>query len=127
MAKDKVYVLGVWFSTSNDIYLNTNLTEKINKLQSILNNWSAKRLTLLGKITILKSLTISQMVYLFSSLPTSQKTLQDVNTILYDFLWGGKGDKIKRTEMINNYNKGGYPKFQYISESEMAARLLRFR
>ena len=47
------------------------------------------------------------MVYLLSSLPTSQKTLQDVNTILYDFLWGGKGDKIKRTEMINNYNKGG--------------------
>ena len=86
-----------------------NSTEKINKLQSILNNWSAKRLPLLGiKITILKSLAISQMVYLLSSLPTSQKILQDVNTILYDFLWGaGKGDKIKRTEMINSYNKGG--------------------
>ena len=106
-AKDKVYALGIWLSTSNDAYLNTNSTEKINKLQSILNNWSAKRLTLLGKITILKSLAISQMVYLLSSLPTSQKILQDVNTILYDFLWGGKGDKIKRTEMINNYNKGG--------------------
>ena len=106
-AKDKVYALGIWFSTSNDAYLKTNFTEKINKLQSILNSWSAKRLTLLGKITILKSLAISQMVYLFSSLPTSQKTLQDVNTILYDFLWGGKGDKIKRTKMINNYNKGG--------------------
>ena len=92
---------------SNDAYLNTNSTEKINKLQSILNNWSAKRLPLLGKITILKSLAISQMGYLLSSLPTSQKILQDVNTILYDFLWGaGKGDKIKRTEMINSY-KGG--------------------
>ena len=42
-AKDKVYALGIWFSTSNDAYLNTNFTEKINKLQSILNNWSAKR------------------------------------------------------------------------------------
>ena len=106
-AKDKVYALEIWFSTSNDAYLNTNFTEKINKLQSILNSWSAKRLTLLGKITIIKSLAISQMVYLLSSLPTSQKTLQDVNTILYDFLWGGKGDKINRTELINNYNKGG--------------------
>ena len=27
--------------------------------------------------------------------------------LLYDFLWDGKSDKIKRTEMINNYNKGG--------------------
>ena len=46
------------------------------------------------------------MVYLLSSLPTSQKTLQNVDNILYDFVWGEKGDKIKRTEMINNYNKG---------------------
>ena len=84
-AKDKVYVLGVWLSTSYDAYLNTNFPEKMNKLQTIPNNWSAKRLTLLGKITILKSLTISQMVFLLSSLPTSQKTLQVVNTML-DFL-----------------------------------------
>jgi len=26
---------------------------------------------------------------------------------LYDFLWNGKGDKIKETEMINDYGKGG--------------------
>ena len=33
--------------------------------------------------------------------------MQNVNTLLYDFLWGGKGDKIKITEMINNYSRGG--------------------
>ena len=42
MGKDEVYVLRVWLSTSNDPYLNTNFTEEINKLQRILNNWSAK-------------------------------------------------------------------------------------
>ena len=69
------------------------------------------------------------MVCLLSSLPTSQKIPQDVNAVLYNFLWDGKADKIKRTEMINNYNKGGLKmidKFQHISESEMVARLLRF-
>ena len=74
-AKDKVYVLGVWFSASNDAYLTANFTEKKNKLQSILNKWTARRLTLLGKITVQKSLVISQMVYLLSSLLTSQKIL----------------------------------------------------
>ena len=45
---------------------------------------------------------------LFALIPSVlSKALQDVDTILYDFLWGGKGDKIKTTERINNYNKGG--------------------
>ena len=50
---------------------------------------------------------MSQIVYLLSSLPTSKEMLQKINSILYDFLWDSKGDKIKKTEMINNYEKGG--------------------
>ena len=33
--------------------------------------------------------------------------MNEVNSLLYNFLWDGKSDKIKRTEMINDYNKGG--------------------
>ena len=33
--------------------------------------------------------------------------MKEINCLLYDFLWDSKGDKIKRTEMINEYNKGG--------------------
>ena len=84
-----------------------SFSKKVDKLQSILNSWSARRLTLLGKITIIKSLALSQIVYLMSSLPSHQKILHEINSILYDFLWDGKGDKIKRTEMINDYDTGG--------------------
>lgn len=51
-AKDKVYALGVWFSTLEDTPAHISFSEKLDKLQSILNSWSARRLTLLGKITI---------------------------------------------------------------------------
>ena len=81
--------------------------EKIDKLQSILNSWLARRLTLLGKITIIKSLAMSQIVYQLSSLPSHQTVVHEINSILYDFLWDSKGDKMKRTEIINDYNKGG--------------------
>ena len=48
------------------------------------------------------------MVYLLSSLPSHQKVVHEINSILYDFLWDSKGDKINRTEIINDYdNKGG--------------------
>ena len=33
--------------------------------------------------------------------------MNEVSSLLYNFLWDGKSDKIKRTEMINDYNKGG--------------------
>ena len=93
-AKDKVYALGVWFSTLEDTPANVNFSEKIDRFQSILNSWSARRLTLLGKITVIKSLAVSQIVYLLSSLPSHQKVVHEINSILYDFLWD-KGDTIR--------------------------------
>ena len=67
----------------------------------------ARRLTLLGKITIIKSLAMSQIVYQLSSLPSHQTVVHEINSISYDFLWDSKGNKIKQTEIVNDYNKGG--------------------
>ena len=87
------------------LWVHVSFLEKIDKLQSILSSWSERGLTLLGKITVVKSLdlAVSQIVYLLSSLPSHQKVLHEINSILYDFLWDSKGDKIKRTEIINDY------------------------
>ena len=41
-----------------------------------------------------------------TSLPTHQGAIKEINTLLYDFLWESKGDKIKRTQMTNDYDKG---------------------
>jgi len=69
-AERKVYALGVWFSTSDLKDIEANFFEKIEKIKKMLSNWSARRLTLLGRIAILKSLAISQIVHVLSSLPT---------------------------------------------------------
>ena len=41
------------------------------------------------------------------SLPSHQKIVHEINSILYDFLWDSKGDKNKRTEIINENDKSG--------------------
>lgn len=82
-------------------------SEKIERVKNILSSWSARRLTLLGKITIIKALAVSQIVHVLTSLPTHQGALKEIDTLLYDFLWESKGDKLKRTQMINDYDKGG--------------------
>ena len=99
--------MGVWFSTLEENAFYINFFEKIERTKNILNSSSARRLTLLGKIMIIKSLAVSQIVHVLSSLPTHQGALKEINTLLYDFLCNSKGVKIKRTEMINDYDKGG--------------------
>ena len=64
-------------------------------------------LSLPGKITVLKSLMESQLVYALTTLPTSQQFNKDINELFYDFLWSGKGDKIKHNIVINDYPEGG--------------------
>ena len=54
--------------------------------------WNFRRLTLLGKITVLKSLVTSQLVYIFSSLQTNHEAIKEINTMFYKFLWNDKGD-----------------------------------
>lgn len=106
--RNKVYTL--WEYGSQGLKINSFrpvFRRKYIKFKAFSNSWSARRLTLLGKITITKSLAVSQIVYVLSSLPTPQGILQELNSSLYDFLWDGKRDKIKRSEMINDYDKGG--------------------
>ena len=41
------------------------------------------------------------------SLRTCFKSLKEINYLLFKFLWDGKRDKIKRSEMIVDYGDGG--------------------
>ena len=81
--------------------------KKEKKISKIIENWQFRRLTLLGKITAIKSLLASQLGYILSPLPTPSGYLKEINSLLHEFLRNGKCDKIKSIHMINDYTKGG--------------------
>ena len=60
----------------------------------------------MGKIAVLKSLVVSQLVYVLSPLPLNVKAIKEVNKLFFAFLWNGKGDTIKRNTIINDYPNG---------------------
>ena len=105
--KGKVFALGVWFAADRNVMLRSNYDERITKIKNVIELWQFRRLTLIGKITLIKSLLVSQLVYILTPLPTSTEALQKVNKLLFDFLWNGKGDKIKRTVIIKDYDEVG--------------------
>lgn len=66
-----------------------NCADKLAKISNCMASWELRRLTLLGKITALKSLIVPQLVYILSPLPTNQKVLEELNTWFFEFSFYG--------------------------------------
>ena len=97
----------IWLSVDPETTATLNYDEKLEKVRNTLSCWKYRRLTLIGKITVLKSLVVSQLVYVLSPLRLNVKAIKEVNKLFFSFLWNGKGGKIKRNVIINDYPCGG--------------------
>ena len=75
-------------------------------LKKVLNQWSTRNLTLIGKICIIKTLAISKLVYNTSVLSTPPDFPKQVNESCFKFIWNFKPDKIKRNTIIGPLDKG---------------------
>ena len=62
-------ILGVTFTTEVFDIWDVNVPTIINKVESLLKQWSKRRLTLFGRITVIKSLALSKFIHLFLALP----------------------------------------------------------
>ena len=67
---NKVKALGTYFSTKAKEAWKQKFQEKIEKIRKLTENWSFRRLSLLGKVTVIKTLLASQLVYILTPLPT---------------------------------------------------------
>ena len=72
----------------------------------ILNSLKRRHLTLLGKITIIKSLIVPKIFYPLNFLDPPNGYTQKCNSILFKFIWG-KQDLVKRMTLIANISEGG--------------------
>ena len=51
-----------------------NFENKLNKMKKMLNAWSRRNLTPLGRITVIKSLVISKITHLLMNLPDPEES-----------------------------------------------------
>lgn len=101
-------VLGLDFSLDLSSMVAINFTKKFKEVSQILKSWEHRKLTLLGKITVVKTLTLSNLIHLFTTLPNLQDTkLQEFNSMFFRFIWCGKPDRIRRTTLVGDLNQGG--------------------
>ena len=56
---------------------------------------------------MLKTNILSKCIHLLSSIERSETFLKSTNKLIFNFLWDGKPDKIKRSIMVSDYMSGG--------------------
>ena len=85
-----------------------NFRKKIIDVSKILKSWQHRKLTLLGKVTVIKTLALPKLIHLLTSLPNLKQSLfNDLNKLFFNFIWDGKPEKIKRNTLIADFEDGG--------------------
>ena len=88
--------------------MDTNFREKIDYIEKLYKSWLYRKLTPLGKITIIKTLALSQFSHIALVCPhLGQEKAKLVDKLSYNFLWSNKPDRMKRTEAVLPINQGG--------------------
>ena len=75
--KCKVKALGLWLSTEPDLAMILNYKEKAVKIRK-LSCWQCRRLSLLRKTTVVKTLAASQLVYLLAPLHSNHHAVKEI-------------------------------------------------
>ena len=101
-------ILGIYLSFDLEEANKISFSEKINNIKHLIFSWKHRKLTLNGKIIILKSLALSQLTLLFTVLPTSKEIIQEVEKLFYEFVWDGKTHKVKKRVVIQDFKYGGH-------------------
>ena len=109
----------IWTSEFTSLGINYNILElknitelnleptilEMEKLNSI---WKCRNLTLIGKITIIKTLMISKIIHILLSLPKpSEESFKRIENVFCKFLWKEKPPKFKISTLENLTADGG--------------------
>ena len=105
--QEPICALGFFFSYNSDDANNLNFGEKKRKLGKTLNGWKRRKLTLHGKIKIVKTLGLSKLIYNTSVLVVPEHYVKEINNLTFNFIREGKPAKIKKRTIISDIKCGG--------------------
>ena len=111
---NKLKILGITFSNECSAQtINENYEGKIDKLEKVCALWSKRHLTIIGKITILKSYGISLFIHIMQSIGINRYYLDKINQIFFRFIWQKTfsnkktSERVKRSTICTNKELGG--------------------
>lgn len=105
VCEDPLKILGISFQNEGSVTLNWE--RRISSVQKRLERWKGCRLSLMGKVLVLKMDVLPFFQFLAYIYPLTASMRKSVIRLLFNFVWGGRYEYVKRTEMFNPVNEGG--------------------
>ena len=99
--------LGIWYHKNENVMEYKNFRHRLENIMNQFKIWRQRDLSLKGKITVIRTLALSQLLYATSVLNIPQWVVKEANTLFYKFLWGNKPDKIRRDIITRDIAAGG--------------------
>jgi hypothetical protein len=123
-------ICGIWYCTDKEREYELNITEKIKKLEHKIKLWRSRNLTFEGKILIIKTFGLSQLIYNLQVQGINDSSIKQIERIIFGFIWLNsrsekeKGiDRIKRSILKNETAEGGLN----VTDVECLNRALKLR
>ena len=130
---ESIKICGIVFSNSSTVSYQCNVLDKIVKLEKQIIRWLPRYLSLEGKILIVKTFGLSQLIYSLQMCEIKQLDIKNVENIIFKFLWNNKWrgnrapDRIKRDFLKMPYDKGGLkvPDIKILEQALKTKQFLR--
>ena len=107
--KEKAETLGIILQLDSLNALEEyNMESVLEKAKTVLQNWSLRKVSLQGKVTIVNALVANLFIYKMQVLPTlSEKYEARFKEMLTQFIWNGKKPKIRIEDLMKDKQDGG--------------------
>ena len=113
-AVERIKINGILFTQDPEIRENVNVMSAIEAMERLLLTWSTRRLTLLGRILIVKTYAISKLIYIMQSLMLSERSYKAVIKVIFKYMWNKNlnaaraPERLKRSIMMAPRQYGGF-------------------
>ena len=105
---DRASTLGIVFTNDKNKNIDLNYNPKLEQFQNCLEIWKKHKMSIIGKITVIKTFALPKLIFPLTVLETPNiNFINSIKNKMFEFLWEGKPDKIKRKTIIQNIENGG--------------------
>ncbi len=110
--------LGIYIGHDKEKCHQLNWKNKITKMKKLLEKWKTLNMSIFAKVNFIKSEAISKLIFSATCLEIPENVEKEINSIIYEFLWGSKIDKINRKSAICKAYDGGLSMIDIRSQFE---------
>ncbi|GAB1597330.1 hypothetical protein Ahia01_000009400 [Argonauta hians] len=100
-----VKMLGVWFGP--DLQVERNWDEVTSRVANLIQKWNGRKLSLKGRAEVVKVYIAPAIYYRLALVPCPKNRLNELERVLFKFLWNGRKPLVRRSICCQDPLNGG--------------------